>query len=102
MKILSHRGYWKAPIEKNTREAFVRSFALGFGTETDIRDYMGELVISHDIPRGGEINFDAFLVKYSLLHHSPSVFSSSELSGFTPLLNGIILKNLQLNFLIIV
>ena len=26
-----------------------RSFSSGFGTETDIRDYKGELVISHDI-----------------------------------------------------
>jgi hypothetical protein len=50
MKILSHRGYWKSENEKNTRIAFERSFLLGFGTETDIRDLNGELVISHDPP----------------------------------------------------
>jgi hypothetical protein len=50
MKILSHRGYWKTPAEKNTREAFERSFVLGFGTETDFRDYCGELFIAHDPP----------------------------------------------------
>lgn len=49
MQIISHRGYWKSEEEKNTEIAFRRSFELGFGTETDIRDYMGELVISHDI-----------------------------------------------------
>lgn len=49
MKILSHRGYWKEIIEKNLPVAFERSFSLGFGTETDIRDFKGELVISHDI-----------------------------------------------------
>ena len=49
MKILSHRGYWLNSEEKNTRESFERSFSYGFGTETDIRDYLGELVISHDI-----------------------------------------------------
>lgn len=49
MKILSHRGYWKRVYEKNQAISFERSFSLGFGTETDIRDYMGELVISHDI-----------------------------------------------------
>lgn len=49
MIILSHRGYWKESIEKNLPNAFIRSFSLGFGTETDIRDYKGELVISHDI-----------------------------------------------------
>lgn len=49
MTILSHRGYWKEISEKNQIIAFKRSFSLGFGTETDIRDYNGELVISHDI-----------------------------------------------------
>jgi hypothetical protein len=49
MIILSHRGYWKEPAEKNLPISFGRSFSLGFGTETDIRDYKGELVISHDI-----------------------------------------------------
>lgn len=49
MIILSHRGYWKKTHEKNLPIAFERSFSLGFGTETDIRDYKGELVISHDI-----------------------------------------------------
>lgn len=50
MKIISHRGYWKTDKEKNTLEAFSHSFDKGFGTETDIRDYKGQLVISHDIP----------------------------------------------------
>lgn len=55
MKIISHRGYWHELTEKNTETAFRRSFELGFGTETDVRDCMGELVISHDVPRGGEM-----------------------------------------------
>lgn len=50
MRILSHRGYWKTVAEKNTRAAFTRSFAFGFGTETDVRDAWGELFISHDPP----------------------------------------------------
>lgn len=49
MIIISHRGYWKEPSEKNLPIAFERSFKLGFGTETDIRDYKSDLVISHDI-----------------------------------------------------
>jgi hypothetical protein len=53
MKILSHRGYWRSPEEKNLRPAFERSFSLGFGTETDIRDLAGSLVISHDMPGEG-------------------------------------------------
>jgi len=49
MIILSHRGLWKDPKEKNTEISFRRSFESDFGTETDIRDYCGDLVISHDI-----------------------------------------------------
>jgi len=55
MEIISHRGYWLTPQEKNQRIAFERSFDLGFGTETDVRDSGGKLVISHDMPRGDEI-----------------------------------------------
>ena len=65
MKIISHRGYWKIPAEKNTITAFKRSFALGFGTETDIRDLNGELVISHDMPCGDEMRFEKFLALVS-------------------------------------
>jgi len=49
MKIISHRGYWQKNEEKNTAAAFSRSFDLGIGTETDVRDYLGQLVISHDV-----------------------------------------------------
>jgi glycerophosphoryl diester phosphodiesterase len=49
MIVISHRGYWKRSHEKNSLIAFERSFSLDFGTEMDIRDYKGELVISHDI-----------------------------------------------------
>ena len=55
MIVLSHRGYWKTLIEKNQPISFEKSFSLGFGTETDIRDYKGELVISHDIADANSI-----------------------------------------------
>lgn len=61
MKIISHRGYWKTAEEKNSELAFRRSFELGFGTETDVRDAVGKLVISHDMPSGNEISFADFL-----------------------------------------
>ena len=50
MIILSHRGFWREPGEKNTLAAFRYSVAQGFGTETDFRDCAGQLVISHDPP----------------------------------------------------
>jgi glycerophosphoryl diester phosphodiesterase len=64
MIILSHRGYWKDISEKNTPAAFKRSFELGFGTEFDIRDYQGRLVISHDIAGPGSLPLDDFFDIY--------------------------------------
>jgi len=64
MIILSHRGYWTVPGEKNSPIAFKRSFDLGFGTETDVRDCVGRLVISHDMPVGNELDLGDFLRIY--------------------------------------
>ncbi len=64
MKIISHRGYWKSIKEKNSKVAFEKSFKLGFGTETDIRDFNGELVISHDIPDVNCLELERFLELY--------------------------------------
>lgn len=61
MIIISHRGCWKNQNEQNQKIAFERSFDLGFGTETDLRDSCGKIVISHDMPKGGEISFEEIL-----------------------------------------
>lgn len=72
MIILSHRGYWKNASEKNTRSAFERSFSLGFGTETDLRDLGGKLVISHDMALSGAMPADEFFDIYrSSAKHLP-------------------------------
>lgn len=67
MTIISHRGYWHEPIEKNTIAAFERSFGLGYGTETDFRDCAGRLVIAHDLPTPGAL--DAEVVFQLLAKH---------------------------------
>jgi len=61
MIVLSHRGYWKDPEEKNRPVAFRRSFNLAIGTETDVRDRSGVLVISHDMADGAAITLEAML-----------------------------------------
>jgi len=61
MIVISHRGHWLNRGEQNQESAFRRSFDRGFGIETDVRDAAGTLVISHDMPRGGEMTLDAFL-----------------------------------------
>ena len=52
MKVLAHRGYWTEQNERNTPAALRRALDSGFGFESDIRDYIGELVISHNIADG--------------------------------------------------
>lgn len=49
MKILAHRGYWNEQIQNNSPEALKKALDAGFGFESDLRDYHGELVISHNI-----------------------------------------------------
>lgn len=65
IEIISHRGYWKTIEEKNELISFERSFSLNYGTETDVRDYNGKLVISHDIPSDKSISFSSFLNTYN-------------------------------------
>lgn len=65
MEIISHRGYWLKDQEKNSQLAFERSFDLDFGTETDIRDLNGQLVISHDIADSSCISVQKFLEIYN-------------------------------------
>ena len=50
IKIIAHRGFWKIESEKNTMLALERAIENGFGFETDLRDYAGKLVISHNPP----------------------------------------------------
>lgn len=52
MHILAHRGYWNADIERNSIFALRTALEKGFGFESDIRDYTGKLVISHNIADG--------------------------------------------------
>ena len=61
MIILSHWGCWRDPAEQNGEAAFRRSFDLGFGTKADVRDSGGRLVVSHGLPRGGEMPLEDFL-----------------------------------------
>lgn len=64
MKLLCHRGLWTDPEAKNSRAAIEDAAHSGYGTETDVRDLSGRLVISHDPPRGGELPLDAVLKVY--------------------------------------
>lgn len=49
MKIIAHRGYWNEKIRNNTPEALRLALEHGYGFESDLRDYAGRLVVSHNI-----------------------------------------------------
>ena len=49
MKILAHRGYWNTHIANNSPRALRTALENGYGFESDLRDYEGKLVISHNI-----------------------------------------------------
>lgn len=52
MIVMSHRGFWRTADEKNALSAFHRTLSESFGTETDVRDRLGQLVVAHDPATG--------------------------------------------------
>lgn len=65
MIIISHRGLWKNIKEKNSNKSLTYSFKKGFGTETDLRDFNGELTISHDPP----LNHNSILKNFNNIYN---------------------------------
>ena len=49
MQILAHRGYWNSNIPSNSPLALKTALENGYGFESDVRDYIGRMVISHNI-----------------------------------------------------
>lgn len=49
MQILAHRGYWNKYTAPNSSAALHAALEHGYGFESDVRDYVGQLVISHNI-----------------------------------------------------
>lgn len=73
MEIISHRGFWKSENEKNSIQAFEESFKNNFGTETDLRDYKGKIVISHDIADENCIEAAQFFEIYNSFPTKPTL-----------------------------
>lgn len=67
IELLAHRGLWEQLEERNQPKALEAALRAGFGVETDIRDFQGTLVISHDMPNGEEQTFEQFLAQYQAL-----------------------------------
>ncbi|MGV8171665.1 MAG: hypothetical protein ACP5OA_03145 [Candidatus Woesearchaeota archaeon] len=96
MIIISHRGFWKYDSEKNGLVAFKHSFAEGFGTETDIRDFNGKLVISHDIATEESLSVEEFFETYNSLGSKELLALNIKADGLHSQLS-IILKKYSIN-----
>lgn len=86
MKILAHRGYWKKEQEKNTIDALTTAFEHGFGIETDIRDYKGELVVSHNIGEASSPKLKDLFEMYHTSKCSEWMALNIKADGLQPLL----------------
>jgi hypothetical protein len=100
MLILSHRGYWKTIEEKNARVAFDRTYSFGFGTETDLRDRDGELVISHDPAREDAMLADDFFTLYRQHAKHVPLALNIKADGLQGLLAAAISKNQIHNYFV--
>ena len=95
MQIISHRGLWKSLDERNTAVAFERSFAKGFGLETDLRDFDGDIYISHDVPinKKSIMRFSEFLEIYNDFKEDLSIALNIKSDGLQLKMKEILEKN---------
>jgi glycerophosphoryl diester phosphodiesterase len=62
-RIFAHRGIWGPGCEGNSLQALDQAIRLGFSIETDIRDHLGSVVVSHDpVPANSDrMSFDSLI-----------------------------------------
>ncbi len=68
MQIIAHRGIWKEECEKNSLESLSNALKKVYGVETDIRDYNGEIVISHGMPTNRKVLLSRLFDIYNGIH----------------------------------
>jgi glycerophosphoryl diester phosphodiesterase len=84
MKYLAHRGIWNSDEGKNSKHSIVLSLSSGFGIETDIREFNGQLVISHDIADHKSINLAS--LEIPKLNHNQLLAWNVKADGLIPLI----------------
>jgi len=86
MQFLAHRGLWKEGLKPNSLDAFKKAWDSGFGIETDIRDALGRLVISHDLADSMSAAFRELLILYKQLGKDLPLAINIKADGLRPLL----------------
>jgi glycerophosphoryl diester phosphodiesterase len=100
MFILAHRGYWKKNDERNTLDALKAALDNGFGIETDLRDFDGKLVISHNIADKNCPLAESFFTYYSQKNFSLPLALNIKADGLQKLLAELIAKYKLKNYFI--
>jgi hypothetical protein len=54
MKIICHRGLWKKKVQQNGKHACVMGQKIFDGIEIDLKNYAGDIVLSHDPIKKGQ------------------------------------------------
>lgn len=57
-RIFAHRGLWGEGLAPNSSDSIRAALRLGFSVETDLRDFGGRVVVSHDPVQRGEQPID--------------------------------------------
>lgn len=99
-RLLAHRGLWGAQVAGNTEESLLDAWTSGFGVETDIRDYLGELVVSHDPPSPTRewLRLEKLLGRLHELHEDGTVALNVKADGIPALLDAAALSRSSLNY----
>lgn len=100
MKIISHRGFWLHPSEKNTLIAFERALTSGFGIETDFRDHQGHLVIAHDLPVDNVIYADDLTNLFSKFNFDGLMALNIKADGLQNLMQDFIISSQLDNYFV--
>jgi len=96
--ILAHRGLFQNDADKNSIHALRRAFDAGFGIETDLRDFNGRIVISHDVPVASSdlLSFDDLLSFYQANQNHGRCALNIKSSGLSQMIDSTI-KNYDLD-----
>lgn len=87
MQLLAHRGFWKMKEEKNALHTMTNAFSNQWGVETDIRDYDGQLVISHDMADANAYPLTSLLEEYHKTNCDACLALNIKADGLSDLLH---------------
>jgi len=100
--IIAHRGLWKNKKEQNSFASLNNAILNNFGVEFDVRDYNGEIYISHDIIKSKKSKclLENFLNFYNKIQSSSILAINIKSDGLITDLKKILIKNKITNYFI--